>query len=933
MPLRGESVGTAYVRILADGSDLDESIREEFRGHEPTIEAEGRKSAEAYQEGFRDKMADAPSQRKMEKSIQEGLGIDDAIKNFLNSPKWKQTRTLLEKRFGEAGALAGRNMEKELIQSADFSKLTENLKNTSREVGQAVEQITAAEGAKIKAQVRRIKTEITTIRGLQRGVSADIAEFDRIDRERLEMLGDQFETLADRVGHYKRGVDQTTKSRRALLRDLETMSKDMGKAGGDTERFKLHLDDLERTIRRSNPRLDRFSGGFDRLGDSVARSFGKGSRNDFINFFGSFVGAIASLPGLLTRTVSGVINFGRKVSDSFTEAGGGIKGLVSAFGTLVAPIALAAAALVGFSLLLGPIASLVSLLTGAIIALAASLAFALIGALGAVAGALVPVVAGIGVMVAAIVAAPKKFKNAFKPLIDDIKELGKVASGPILAGLQDAVKGLAPVIESLKPLVKGIADAIGEVIRGFGDAVKDKNFQLFITAMTVHLPEQIKLLGDIFTNTFGILGGLIRALQPLTDRFLTWLEDVTGTFSDWINSFKGQTAVKKFFNDAGDSAAIVGGFIVQIIGLVGDLIQAAAPTGDSLFQSLADSTQTLRDNIAAAIEDGSFQQWLADAAGFARDLGDSFDKIVDLINDLDTEESRKELKDLLDIINGIVDALAFAAALGDAMLKLLTGSDVQQATSNLQQMKDVLSKISGWFKDLKGDSKSLTGQINTDFSGLLSKIGGIGKSLANKVADSFNAMKESASLRIGQMKKGITDFVDDVKALPGKIKNQVDEFANAGAALANAILTGIRTGMSGAAGVVGDIASAAWDAIRGRINAAIDAMNAAIPNSIGSGPLSIDIPDNPIGHLARGGLIRSPMVALVGEAGREAVVPLDRPLSQVDPSVRELAAIARGMRPAGGRSVDASGWTIVSPGDPATVAREILDRIAAASYI
>ena len=46
--------------------------------------------------------------------------------------------------------------------------------------------------------------------------------------------------------------------------------------------------------------------------------------------------------------------------------------------------------------------------------------------------------------------------------------------------------------------------------------------------------------------------------------------------------------------------------------------------------------------------------------------------------------------------------------------------------------------------------------------------------------------------------------------------------------------------------------------------------------------------------MASGGRVYGPTRALIGEAGPEAVVPLSRPLSQVDPSVRWLSAIAQG---------------------------------------
>jgi hypothetical protein len=72
------------------------------------------------------------------------------------------------------------------------------------------------------------------------------------------------------------------------------------------------------------------------------------------------------------------------------------------------------------------------------------------------------------------------------------------------------------------------------------------------------------------------------------------------------------------------------------------------------------------------------------------------------------------------------------------------------------------------------------------------------------------------------------------------------------------------------------------------------------------------------------------------------VVPLDRPLSQVDESVRWLAAIAQGKTSyasggiAGGKSITiAPGAINVQPmnADPVQVASAVLDRMAVGAFI
>ncbi|QUE25331.1 tape measure protein [Microbacterium phage Fizzles] len=93
---------------------------------------------------------------------------------------------------------------------------------------------------------------------------------------------------------------------------------------------------------------------------------------------------------------------------------------------------------------------------------------------------------------------------------------------------------------------------------------------------------------------------------------------------------------------------------------------------------------------------------------------------------------------------------------------------------------------------------------------------------------------------------------------------------------------------------------------------------------------------------AIGGTFYGAQTRIIGEAGPEAVVPLNRPLNQVDPSVRALSAIAQGLAPApmatGGvvGSAPAAKHYHFEPGsivveaaeDPRQTAYDVLDVIA-----
>lgn len=121
--------------------------------------------------------------------------------------------------------------------------------------------------------------------------------------------------------------------------------------------------------------------------------------------------------------------------------------------------------------------------------------------------------------------------------------------------------------------------------------------------------------------------------------------------------------------------------------------------------------------------------------------------------------------------------------------------------------------------------------------------------------------------------RAVKDFVVDkfrdiarsIGELPGKLRDLASKFKDAGSWLMTSFMAGLKT----IAGKAGDIASGIWEGVKGYLNSAIGKINSAIPNSIGKGPLTVDLPDNPFPTFARGGTMLRSGLALVGEEGPE----------------------------------------------------------------
>jgi phage-related protein len=150
------------------------------------------------------------------------------------------------------------------------------------------------------------------------------------------------------------------------------------------------------------------------------------------------------------------------------------------------------------------------------------------------------------------------------------------------------------------------------------------------------------------------------------------------------------------------------------------------------------------------------------------------------------------------------------------------------------------------------------GQIKAFISNVMGAIKGVVTSLWNGT--------------VNVIKTGADGIVNGIRALPGRIRGLVGAFGEAGHAIINAFVNG----MKNAGGVIAGIAGNVWNALKSLIDGAIDRINAALNFTISIPGPDIHINAGQIPHLAKGGIVRRPTLALIGESGAEAVVPLSR---------------------------------------------------------
>lgn len=1014
--LRGENVGTAYVRIIADGSEVPDGIRDALEDADPVVRSKGEEHGKEYEAAFRKKFGSQKGiSESLAKKLEQGAANAHMTDAFFNGREWKRFLSSVKKKYGDLGVLAAKEMQDRFAAAGtlqgfedEFDRFYSRLSATQKRVNDAM----AADEHRTRLDMdREWELHINRLADMYDEAYQMNANFNRkrIDDERDwrrefeatnksidRTLSKAFNGVAGANSKILRAYDNLHKYGAETWNSLDRMREQLGRSGTDVK--KLDNNWLV------------FAHHVDRVGHIVGRSLGKGSRNDFFNFIGSAMEGMVRLVGVIPKVIGGA----EKMKDAF--GGGGGKSLGQMIGAVSSNLAALGITIAVVGAAISLFASLVSGLLAAIVALAGSLTFALAGALGAVLGAVVPLAAGIGTAIVAFKslddAQRKALAHDFKPLVNTFKDFGDSAADKMFANAAEQAGRLNGVMERFQPLAARMGTAVSNIGDYFLDVVESPGFRRFQNSLVTFLPHATEALGRAFSDAFGGLSGMFRAMEPLVTRFVDWIAKIAEEFNNWANSREGQRELREFFADAADSAKAVGGFLEQAAIALGELFDQGRGTGDDIFDMMTRNLKRFIDYLRS--NPNVISQWFKDGKDIIGGVGDAILGIVDILDGLEDPQTRAGL---VKVLEAVAKVATFVGDAADKVLHLkrelkgLTGIDlgplmtIKGVGGAFSRAIGAVQNFIGWADRMdnrvSNASRRMGQAVRGAVGGMVKNVGGGFATMAGRgisaaarmaagVARSAQGMGSRARAAVSGMVSRVGGFM---ATMAGRAISQAGRMANGVASHARSMASRARSAISGLpgffAGIFSRLPAPAQRAVAaiirffapvaGRIMSQINGipgqvaglfnripgMVASIPGrivgmfaglggrilsaigSINIGSL-IHVPDPGGGvpfvpGIATGGwfgqVTNGPKLRWIGEDGPEAVVPLDRPLSQVDPAVRWLSAIAQnkvpGMASGGlsGRTVDASGWTIVTPNaDPEAVAQEALNRLHAATF-
>jgi hypothetical protein len=752
----------------------------------------------------------------------------------------------------------------------------------------------------------------------------------------LVRLRAHWEQHGDAMGMSQRQLNDFRRSFREWRLDTrrqEEQLEALAQAQADLNReVDGHSSRWVRSARTTRLAIDRVSDRADHMGEIVGRAFGKGSRNNFVNWVGSMVGGLLRLgTAVVTFPLKAISHIGDSFGTAFSAArAAGIgrfasagRGLLAVFGGkggIIGAIVGLGAAGFAFGKLLPGIISLLTMVGGAVSALAGSISIGLVGALLAVGPAAVGAIAGLGGLASVFVGffGDEKNKKFVDNFLKPFKDMNKSYYPEVRKFLTNIRSGFDDVIRDIKP-------SIDTFFTSFQSKMNDPTTRRALTLWSDAIGRIATSLSGAGTSLLSGLAGFFVPILPYAEKLANYIERAFATFDKWANSVPGQNSIAVFMEKAWINAKKVWDILGSIAGIIGSVFTGGNETGTGFLEGIRKKLEEIDGYLKTPEGKSRMEEFFGDVKGIGASIGTLAVDVGKIIKELNSPEGRQNAQDIMDAIVGIADMGVKLASVADSIGSIMgfLAAPIPWLTNQLLnggagKAKDgpkpppVPFQPSSPFGDFPSPATPVTPApgrnpfLNVGPTKLPSKSVNVDVTTSlNGTPTPFTGGNAVAQI---MAKLGLSETQQ--KQLAGWVVPVTvnDTLAKSTMRIIEAFrFTGKQVPVDGNEAewnvVKGTVAGYAFDPKTVKITANAEPAKAAIDNVkrwLDSLPNSHTIRIagvNSVGGItmASGGVVNRATFGVWGEAGAEALVPLDRPLSQVDPSVRALSAIAQGM--------------------------------------
>ena len=404
----------------------------------------------------------------------------------------------------------------------------------------------------------------------------------------------------------------------------------------------------------------------------------------------------------------------------------------------------------------------------------------------------------------------------------------KSAFSNLMVGMTGDTKNFDKYIKNFvstaKQLVSNVLPIIKELAKKIPALIKEIVPELISTITQI----ANELLPVIVEVTVQIIQSIVESLPMLIQAIIDFLPTL----------IEGLVALIPILIDG----------LVSIIVMIAENFQAIIqPIIDSLPTIIMAIVNALIENLPALIN-GVIQLVL----GIVAATGQIIETLVPMIPDIVLALVEAIIENIPTILAGCLQVVMAIFGLAGDLFSGLWGY-VQNWWKDVQK---ILGTIGGWVND------NVIKPVRDFFQGLWNGVKEIFANVGNFFRDKFNSAVTAIKNVISPIVNFFSGIWDKIKAIFNKV----------GATIGNAITNTVKTAVNGVLSVATKIINGFISAI----NVAISVIN-AIPGVHIKKLDKLDVP-----QMAKGGIVDSATLAVVGEQGKEAIVPLENNTEWID---------------------------------------------------
>ena len=447
---------------------------------------------------------------------------------------------------------------------------------------------------------------------------------------------------------------------------------------------------------------------------------------------------------------------------------------------------------------------------------------------------------------------------------DVVKQIEKTITdnqGNITEIFTGLLKAAEPVVEALASTMKSIFEKANKVY--------DEHIKPLIDKAGDSLSSIVKTFTTVWDEK----------IQPI-------LEEIGAGFADTIENHIGP-AVEKFLELLGSIADLVGAVYDKLEPLITFIIE-------KIINELAPSIKRIGDELK------TFFDTVSDIVSGVIDI---IKGIIDVITGIINGDMSKIIEGFSSIFNGVLEiVVAIFKSLLNLIINILTNiwntiiSTFQSAWDGITNILggagewfantfqgawdgvvNIFSNLGPWFSERWSDVTNALSNIGAWFTdmfqkawtGLTNVFSGLGNWFTGRWNDVTNALANVAtwfgSIFTSAYNAVVNAFSNIGSFFSGVWSTVKNIFVGAGQAVGSAVGGAFRSAVNAVLGTIENVVNG----FIGMINGVIGLIN-KIPGVSLGGIGYVSLP-----RLARGGIVDSPTVAMIGEAGKEVVMPLE----------------------------------------------------------